>query len=137
MVTLSGGLLFFAALIYMREYLAFLGDWGYPGVILVGLACGVAATLGDLSVYILGTREKRVARRGRLNNWLLHHMDRWGAPSLFTVSVLPAPSGVLSMWAGTVHYPIRRFLLFVFAGKVAKLTGIAFLGFYSLPSLLP
>ncbi len=127
----------FAALIYLREYLAPLGDWGYQGVFLMGLAFGLAATLGDLTGYIAGAKEGRVGGCGPFNRRLMAHMDRWGGPSLFTIAVLPAPSAIAGVWAGAVNYPLRRFLLFVAAGKITKLTLIAFTGFYSLPNLLP
>ena len=124
-------ILMFVALMQLRGPLAPLGDWGYGGIFLIGLVCGIATALVELTGYMLGTRTQAGYPYGRL----LAHLRRWGDPCLFTFAILPGPFTVVSMWAGTVRYPIWRFILCVTAGKVTKLTAIAFVGYYSFPWL--
>ena len=65
----------------------------------------------------------------------LGFIRRWVGPSVFTFALIPGPFMITSLWAGAVHYPLWRFLLFVTAGKMIKLTGFAFVGYYSIPWL--
>ena len=129
-------LLTLAALIYLRGPLAPLADWGYPGLVLVAIVLAVVATTGGLTGYILGTRRGQAMQGRRTNNRFLAPVKRWTGPSLFAFAILPGPFMMATLWAGTIHYPLWRFMLFVTAGKVIKLTGFAFAGYNSLPWLL-
>ncbi len=60
-------------------------------------------------------------------------MDR-GA--LFTFALMPIPFDVAGVWAGTMRYPLWRFLVFVTPGKVLKVTSVALAGSYSVNWLM-
>ena len=62
--------------------------------------------------------------------------SRWGGGALFTFALLPAPLDVAGIWAGTVHYPLSRFFIYVAAGKIIKVTTFALLGFYGINFIL-
>ena len=129
-------LLTLAALIYLRRPLAPLGDWGYSGLVLVAIVLAVVATTGGLSGYILGARRGQAFQGRRTYSRFLVPVKRWTGPSLFAFAILPGPFMMATLWAGTIHYPLWRFMLFVTAGKAIKLTGFAFAGYHSLPWLL-
>ena len=129
-------LLVVAVLIYLRGPLGALGDFGYPGILLIGVVGGMVAALGGLTGYILGSRTGEDVQSQRAYSRSLGLIRRWLGPSVFTFSVLPGPFMMVSLWAGRVHYPLWRFLLYVTAGKMIKVTAIAFVGYYSIPWLL-
>ena len=135
--TLCFSLLTLAVLIYLRRPLAPLGDWGYSGLVLVAIVLAVVATTGGLSGYILGARRGQAIRgRRTYSSRFLVPVKRWTGLSLFAFAILPGPFMMAALWAGTINYPLWRFILFVTAGKVIKLTGFAFAGYHSLPWLL-
>ncbi len=154
------------ALVHFREALSWLGAWGYLSVFvvelansasvliptpghaytiaiapalspaMVGLIGGVGAALGELSGYIVGVRGREALVNGRLHRWLysLTH-GRVGA-TLLVMAALPVPFDVAGLWAGTVRYPLARFMAFVLTGKVLKVTALALVGHYGLHWLL-
>ena len=52
----------------------------------------------------------------------------WGGPGLFAFAVLPLPFDLAGVWAGATRYSLPRFMTFVLAGTVVKMTAIAFAG---------
>ena len=88
--------------------------------------------LGELVGYRLGTRTSQLVMGGRLYLRFLALMRHRIGPSLFALAILPGPFIFLSLWAGRVRYPVWRFLLYVTAGKVIKLTVFALVGYHSI-----
>ncbi len=128
-------LMVFVGLIYLRKSPALLGNWGYSGVVLLVIVAAVVATLGGLTGYVLGARTRNAIRRQGIYGRLVPKR-RWIGPCLFAFSILPGPFIWFTVWAGRVDYPLWRFLLFVTTGKTVKLTGLAFVGYHSIPWLL-
>lgn len=155
-----------SSLVYFREQMAQLGSWGYLGVffaelinsavillptpgpaytlaasvtlnpLLVGVVGGLASGMGELVGYTVGTRGRQAMGTGRLVERFRAMAMRWGGKALFAFALLPLPFDVAGLWAGAVRYPLWRFMLYVTAGKVLKVTAIAFLGYYGLSWLL-
>jgi len=137
--------------------------WGYPGVflvsflgnatvilpapslalvfamggilnpLLVGLVAGPAEALGELTGYLAGYSGRAVVENRRTYDRLSGWMQRNGALTIFTLSVVPNPFFDLAgIAAGVLRYPLLRFLLFCWLGKSIKTTVFAFAGAYSL-----
>lgn len=105
--------------------------------LLVGLIGGFGSGLGELTGYALGVGGRDILAGGRLYGRMLALAKRRGGGiTLFLFAALPLPFDVAGIWAGTTRYPIWRFLLYVIMGKIVKVTGIAFVGFYSVPWLI-
>ena len=154
------------ALIHFREPLAHLGPWGYLGAflaelgnsamlmiptpgpaytfamgatlnpLLLGLIGGVAAGLGELTGYFLGVKGCHVLEGGSLYKRVKAMTERWTGAALFAFAFLPILADVAGVWAGTVRYPVWRFLVFVGMGKIVKVTAIALAGYYGINWLL-
>lgn len=137
--------------------------WGYPGVflvsflgnatvilpapslalvfamggilnpLLVGLVAGPAEALGELTGYLAGYSGRAVVENYRMYDRLSDWMQRKGALTVFTLSVVPNPFFDLAgIAAGVLRYPLLRFLFFCWLGKSIKTTFFAFAGAYSL-----
>ncbi len=97
--------------------------------VLVGLSAGSGAALGELTGYLAGFSGSAVVenqvRYARIRRW----MERWGLWVVFVLSLIPNPlfdaAGILS---GALRVPLPRFLLACWAGKVVKMTAIAYMG---------
>lgn len=166
LVTLAGSILVAFVLVYYRESLEGIGNWGYvaafgaefansaavliptPGPaytlatsvflnpLALGLIGGVAAALGELVGYYLGSRGRSVVEGGRLYERMRAFTSRWGGGALFTFALLPVPFDVAGIWAGTVRYPLGKFFVYIVSGKIIKITTFALLGHYGISLIL-
>lgn len=103
---------------------------------LVGLVGGVGAALGEVTGYLLGAGGHQIVQGGRFYERLRAYSSRWGGAILFLFAVLPVPFDFAGVWAGTVRYPLWRFLAYITPGKVIKVTAISVAGYYSVPWLI-
>lgn len=104
---------------------------------LVGLMSGLGEPIGELTAYMAGY-SGRVAleNRGfyvRLSKW----MERRGSLVLFLFSAIPNWFFDLAgIAAGAMRYPLWKYLLVVFLGKLLKGWLVAFAGYWTLRLLL-
>jgi len=106
--------------------------------VLVGLAAGIGETLGELTGYAAGFAGRAVIEEQQTYNRLRGWMTRRGGITIFVLSVIPNPLFDLAgIAAGTLRYPLWRFLAFCWAGKTIKTTLIAFAGAWSLDVIKP
>lgn len=106
--------------------------------VLVGLAAGVGEALGELTGYAAGFGGRAVIENEETYRRLVAWMERRGGVTVFVLSVIPNPLFDLAgIAAGTLRYPLWRFLLFCWLGKTIKTMGIAWAGALSFNALKP
>ena len=88
---------------------------------LVVIIAGTAESVGELSGYYLGYSGRDALAKNRVYQGLQRLMLRWGLVLLFVVSLIPNPIfDVVGVAAGALRYPIWRFLVVVWIGKILK-----------------
>jgi membrane protein YqaA with SNARE-associated domain len=97
----------------------------------VGIAAGLGAATGELTGYIIGYGG-RDALEGRYAK-LMHRFEGWlrkyGLVALFAMAVIPNPVfDVVGLAAGSLGYPVWKFLLAVGAGNLIKYVAVSLLG---------
>jgi membrane protein DedA with SNARE-associated domain len=96
---------------------------------LLGLVGGVGAGIGELSGYLVGVSGRQIVdRRVPWVSRRLRLTKRWGGGAVFLFAVMPLPFDLVGIWAGSIRYPLWRFLAYAISGKVVKVTAIAFAG---------
>lgn len=106
--------------------------------LLVGLAAGVGEALGELTGYAAGYGGQAVIERQATYERLVKWMRRRGGITIFALSAIPNPFFDLAgIAAGTLRYPLWRFLLFCWLGKTVKTVVVAHAGAYSLNAIRP
>lgn len=101
--------------------------------LLVGLVAGLGEPIGELTGYLAGYAGQTVVENTQLYARLEHWMQRYGALTIFVLSVIPNPVFDLAGFAaGALGFPLWKFLLFCWMGKTIKATVIAYAGFYSI-----
>ena len=94
---------------------------------LVVIIAGSAECAGELSGYYLGYTGRDSLAKTRVYQGLHKLMLRWGWVLLFVVSLIPNPIfDVVGVASGALRYPIWRFLVVVWAGKILKFTIFAY-----------
>jgi len=90
-------------------------------LIVVGILAGMGETLGELVGYSIGFGGQSVVQRRRIYKRARAWMIRWGIGVLLLLSIIPNPIfDFVGIAAGALRYPIRRFLITVWAGKTLK-----------------
>lgn len=106
--------------------------------VLVGLAAGAGEAMGELTGYAAGFAGRAVIEEQRTYERLKDWMERRGGITILVLSVVPNPLFDLAgIAAGTLHYPLWRFLAICWVGKSIKTTLIAFAGAWSLDAIKP
>jgi membrane protein YqaA with SNARE-associated domain len=105
---------------------------------LVGLFAGVGESLGELTGYLAGVGGRAVIEDEKAYRRLVSWMERRGGITIFVLSAIPNPFFDLAgIAAGTLRYPVWRFLLFCWMGKTLKTTLVAWAGAQSFNMIEP
>jgi membrane protein YqaA with SNARE-associated domain len=100
---------------------------------LVGLMVGLAEPIGELTGYMAGYSGKVALQNRKFYTKLERWMQRRLPLVLFAFSAIPNPfTDIAGVAAGATRYPIWKFLLFMFAGKLVKGLMVAFAGYWTL-----
>ena len=98
--------------------------------LLIGVIAGSAEAIGELTGYFAGMGGKAIFDRNRFYLRFKNLFSRYAGLMLFFGSIIPNPLfDVMGITAGSMLYPVRRFVLIVFIAKSIKFTWIA-LGCY-------
>lgn len=101
--------------------------------LLVGPVAGTGEALGELTGYAAGFGGQVVVEDHKTYQRLVAWMQRRGGITVFALSAIPNPFFDLAgIAAGTLRYPIWRFLLACWLGKTIKTTLVAWAGSQSL-----
>ena len=102
------------------------GDVGLNPVLL-GLAGGFGSTVGEMSGYLAGYGGNTLIQRSKHYERFRQLVIRNGGMALFVLSVIPNPLfDIAGIAAGSLGYPLKRFLLYVLAGKAIKFVVVAY-----------
>ncbi len=105
--------------------------------VMVGLSAGAGAAIGELSGYVVGSSARSAigrstgssSRTARIYSWV----HRFGFWAILCFALIPNPVfDMAGMAAGAAKMSIKKFLLAVLIGKVAKMFLIALAGSYGL-----
>jgi membrane protein YqaA with SNARE-associated domain len=93
----------------------------------LGVVGATGASLGEITGYLAGFGGQPMAARYRLYARIHDWAVRRGGVGLLLLALIPNPFfDIAGIAAGGVGYPLHKFLLYVFAGKTIRFTGIAY-----------
>ena len=96
----------------------------------VAVVAASAESIGELTGYLAGMGGKATFDRNRFYLRFKNLFSRYASLTLLIGSAIPNPLfDVMGVAAGSILYPVKRFLLLVFIGKVVKFTWVG-LGCY-------
>lgn len=106
---------------------AVLASQGELNVWLIGLAAFAGAFLGDLAMYALGRRvgpgliegHAPEGSRAERVRWAQDQLDRRGVALIAAAQFVPGGRNVVMIVAGSLHFPLRRFLAAEAVGAAA------------------
>jgi membrane protein YqaA with SNARE-associated domain len=108
-----------------------------PVPVLVGLAGGAGAAIGEITGYVAGRSGRGLVSGrkiyGRIEGWV----RRWGWLTIFVMSIVPFIFDLVGIAAGAVRYPFWRFLLFCWLGRTVFYVAITVLAGMGLKEWIP
>ena len=99
--------------------------------LLVALAAGGGAAIGEISGYLAGFSGQRIVEKTKWHAKLEIWMRKYGDLTIVVLAFIPNPAfDIVGMMAGAMRIPIYRFLILCFIGKVLKMLVFAYGGYY-------
>jgi membrane protein YqaA with SNARE-associated domain len=110
-----------------------------PGIL--GLIVGTGASIGELTGYFIGLAgiksfEKMKKEEVRKLHLLKERLAKRGMPVIAFFAFTPLPFDVVGIAAGLIRYPMKKFFLGCWFGKVPRYLLIAYAGYFGIPWLL-
>jgi len=103
---------------------------GAVGPIFVGLAGGIAAAIGEITGYMVGYSGRGIAERSKIYIQVESWMRRWGAVTIFILSLVPFFFDLVGIAAGVLRFPWWKFFLLCWLGRT-----LLYVGFISLAAM--
>ena len=104
---------------------------------LIAVVAGSAEAIGELTGYLVGMGGKPIFDRNRFYLRFRNLFSRYAGLTLLIGSAVPNPLfDVMGVAAGSILYPVKRFILLVFIGKVVKFTWVSLGCYYGLDTFL-
>lgn len=101
----------------------------YLNPLLVALVAAVAATLGELTGYLIGIGGRTLIPANKWAARIEHWLDRWGIYAIIALSAIPNPFfDAVGFIAGALGFNRYVFAVGVFAGKLVRFIAIAYFG---------
>lgn len=103
---------------------------------IVGLVGGLGQALGELTGYMAGYSGQTLVDENPTYDRLTRWMQRYGVLTIFVLALIPNPVFDLGgMAAGTLRFPVWKFLVSCTAGKVIKNILFALAGYYGIEAV--
>jgi membrane protein YqaA with SNARE-associated domain len=101
--------------------------------LIIGTVSASAEALGEMTGYLAGLSGRSLLERNKYYPRVHRLVVRRGGVILFIGAIIPNPLfDVIGIAAGSIGYPIKRFLSVVFVAKAIKSTGIAYACFWGI-----
>jgi membrane protein YqaA with SNARE-associated domain len=101
--------------------------------LIIGIVSASAEALGEMTGYLAGISGRTLLERNKYYPRVHSLVRRRGGIILFIGAIIPNPLfDVIGIAAGSIGYPIKRFLAVVFVAKAIKSTGIAYVCFWGI-----
>ncbi len=107
-----------------------------PSAIVVGLVGGAGAAIGEITGYMAGYSGRGLAERSKVYNRVEGWMRRWGALTIFIMSVVPFVFDLAGIAAGVLRFPFWKFFLLCWLGRTILYIVVALAGAWGWEAVL-
>ncbi len=109
-----------------------------PLPVVVGLAGGAGAAIGEITGYAAGRSGRAVVvKQGKTYARLEQWVKKWGALAIFLLSLAPLVFDLVGIAAGVLRFSFWKFLLFCWLGRTIFYITIALFGAWGWEIILP
>ncbi len=95
--------------------------------VLLAMAGALGSTIGEMTGYLAGYGSKGVTKRSKYYSRISDWVVKRGGFALFILAAIPNPLfDIGGIAAGSLGYPVSKFLFWVFLGKLVKFLVFAY-----------
>jgi membrane protein YqaA with SNARE-associated domain len=99
----------------------------------IGVVAGLGQGIGEITGYLAGKSGQSLLQRNRYYERVRGWMVRCGGAALFVFALIPNPiMDLAGLAAGSLGYPLSRYILFVVSGKVIRSIGLSYACYYGI-----
>lgn len=127
-ISIIGGLLFLPSPIIIASVLA--AGRFYPPVV-VALVASLGSSIGDILGYWVGyTGRQAFVDEEKIKNQIMEDLfHKFGGALVLLLSLIPNPFfDAIGVVAGLFRYPLKKFFIYVFVGRLIRNILLAYLG---------
>ena len=110
---------------------------GISGPVLVGVAGGLGAALGEIVGYSAGYSGRGFVENRRIYRVLVGWVERWGGVAIFVFSLAPLFFDLVGLAAGVLRFPLWKFVLICWVGRTISYVGLIVLAVRGLEWIIP
>jgi len=88
-----------------------------PSAAVVGLVGGIGAAIGETTGYMVGYSGRGLVERSRMYSRVEGWVRRWGAMTIFVLSLVPFIFDLAGIAAGALRFPFWKFFLLCWLGR--------------------
>ena len=97
--------------------------------VFVGLVAAAGGTIGEITGFTLGYSGRRLMPSNKIYIKTERWVKKWGTMTIFIFALVPLlPIDIVGIVAGTLRFPVWKFLLACFFGKAILYIGMTFAG---------
>lgn len=99
----------------------------------LGVVASIGGALGELTAYYAGlwgrvaVSDKHQKNYGRIERW----MRRYGGVAIFVFALTPLPFDLVGIAAGSLRFPVLKFMVFCWSGRLLRSLLIVYFGWGS------
>ena len=90
---------------------------GLVGPVMVGLAGGAGAAIGEIVGYMAGYSGRGIVENSKLYKRLEEWVRKWGALAIFAFALVPLFFDLVGLAAGVLRFPLWKFVLVCWLGR--------------------
>jgi len=90
---------------------------GLVGPVIVGLAGGAGAAIGEIVGYMAGYGGRGIVEDTKLYERLTNWVRQWGAVAIFIFALVPLFFDLIGLAAGALRFPLWKFILVCWLGR--------------------
>jgi len=90
---------------------------GLVGPVMVGLAGGAGAAIGEIVGYMAGYTGRSIVENNKPYERLTSWVSRWGVLAIFIFALVPLFFDLVGLAAGVLRFPLWKFVLVCWLGR--------------------
>jgi len=110
---------------------------GLGGPVIVGIAGGAGAAIGEIVGYMAGYSGRAIVQRQKRYTQLESWVKKWGSVAIFVFTLVPLFFDLVGLAAGVLRFPLWKFILICWLGRTLLYVTFVLLAVWGWKVVLP